>query len=123
MLQIDWIALSLFVGAILSAALYGLAASGHFPPEHRSETLAGRRGAVLLWASMALTGLAACAAVGLAAAVLPWYAAVIGGGTGLLVAPLLLQQLPDRFVNGCRSLQLFCACAALMVAFMSRQAS
>ena len=44
----------------------------------------------------------ACLVVGLFAAwrLIPWYAAVISGGGGILVAPLVLQWFPDRFVDG-----------------------
>jgi hypothetical protein len=90
----------LFMGAILFAALYGLAASGHFPAEHRAQTLRPVAGAAILWASLAVALLAVMAATIRAVATLPWHAAVIGGGAVLLFAPLILRPLPDRFVNG-----------------------
>jgi hypothetical protein len=45
---------------------------------------------------------------------IPWYAAVIGGGGGILVAPIVLQWFPDRFVDGKRGLLSFAALAALL---------
>jgi hypothetical protein len=58
----------------------------------------------------------ACLLVGLFAAwrLIPWYAAVIGGGAGVLVAPLVLQWFPDRFVDGKRGLMSFAAAALLL---------
>jgi hypothetical protein len=114
----DWGALALFMGAVLSAALYGLSVSGHFPPEFRSEQLRRRWGALLLWATMAVTCLASAAALVAAWNILPWYATVIGGGAVLLGAPLLLQPLPDSFVNGRSALVGFSAGAALLAILM-----
>ena len=51
---------------------------------------------------------------------LPWYALVIGGGAVLLFAPLLLQPLPDSFVNGRRGLLAFAAGAVVFAALMWR---
>jgi hypothetical protein len=50
-----------------------------------------------------------CLLVGITVAwrYLPWYAAVIGGGGAILVAPLALQPLPDRFVDGAGALIVF----------------
>jgi hypothetical protein len=53
---------------------------------------------------------------------LPWYATVIGGGAALLFAPLLLQPLPDSFVNGRRGLLVFAAGAVVLAALMWRVA-
>ena len=36
-----------------------------------------------------------------------WYAAIIGGGLSLLVAPLVLRWFPDRFVDGPGALLVF----------------
>jgi hypothetical protein len=77
-------------------SLHGLAASGHFPHEHRPPAFASGAGPVVLYGSMALALL--CLLVGMAAAwlLIPWYAAVIGGGAALLMAPLILRQFPNR---------------------------
>ena len=57
-----------------------------------------------------------CVVLGLIAAwrLIPWYGAVIGGGGGILVAPLVLQWFPDRFVDGKRGLIAFAAAALLL---------
>src|SRR5262249_55823717 len=60
--DIDWIALGLLVASVLLAVLYGLAVSGHFPAHLRSATLRRGWGVLLLWGTMAATGLAAGAA-------------------------------------------------------------
>ena len=68
------------------------------------------------------TGLAGAAVLVLAWRALPWYATVIGGGAALLFAPLLLQPLPDSFVNGRRGLLVFAAGAIALAALMWRAA-
>ena len=115
---LDWTALVLFATATLLIALYGLTASGHFPAEFRGETLRRGWGAIVLWGTMAIAGLAGLAILVRAWSVLAWYAAVIGGGATLLFAPLLLQALPDSFVNGRRALLAFSLGAALLAAGM-----
>lgn len=108
--------LIVFMGLVLVFSLFGLTASGHFPSEHRSPALRTGLGPVILWASIA------CALVVLAAAVLvglgrlPLYAAVIGGGAMLLVAPLVLQGFPDTFVDGRSGLVVFAGIGLILVA-------
>jgi hypothetical protein len=102
--DIDWIALGLLVACVLLAVLYGLAASGHFPAHVRSAALRRGWGAFVLWGTLVATALAAGAAGLFGWRALPWPAAVIGGGVAMLFAPLLLQSLPDSFVNGRRAL-------------------
>lgn len=99
--------LAVFMGLVLALSLYGLTASGHFPAEHRAASLRTAGGHLLLWGSLAL-----CAALAIAAAAFAWrhvpiHAAVIGGGGMILIAPMLLQPLPDSFVNGRRGLLIF----------------
>jgi hypothetical protein len=113
---LDWIGLALFMGAVLLSALYGLAASGHFPEEYRPDKLKRGWGALLLWFTMAATALTGLAALAYAWRELPWHAAVIGGGAVLLFAPLILQPFPDTFVNGRRGLLAFSVGAALLAA-------
>lgn len=91
--------LAVFMGLVLAFALFGLTASGHFPAEHRGDGLRSGLGAALLWMSIAGACVVLVAAV-LLAMRLPLYASVIGGGAMLLVAPLVLQGFPDRFVDG-----------------------
>ena len=45
---------------------------------------------------------------------IPWYAAVIGGGLAILAAPLGLQQFSDRFVNGRAALLSFAATGGVL---------
>jgi hypothetical protein len=97
---LPWTALAVFMLGVGSLALYGLAASGHFPAELRAPRTRRGGGAVVLWATIVLATLAAVATLWLGARILPWYALVIGGGFMVLFAPLALQALPDRFVDG-----------------------
>jgi hypothetical protein len=99
--------LAVFMALVLVLSLYGLTVSGHFPEEHRTASLRTGGGQALLWGTIAL-----CAALALAAATFAWLrvplsAAIIGGGAMMLIAPLLLQPLPDSFVNGRRGLLIF----------------
>ena len=108
------IPLALFTMLMLAVSLYGLTASGHFPRETRLPVMASGAGPAVLWLTILLV--LACLVVGLFSAwrLVPWYAAVIGGGGGILVAPLVLQWFPDRFVDGKRGLIAFAAAALLL---------
>ena len=99
---------------MLVAALHGLTASGHFPRETRLSGMAAGAGPATLWLTILVV--LACLLVGLFAAwrLIPWYAAVIGGGGGILVAPLVLQWFPDRFVDGKRGLLTFAGVALVL---------
>jgi len=72
------IGLLLFMGLLLALALYGLAASGQFPYEHRAAPLRSAVGRLVLFGSMSVA--AACLVIGLASMpkATPWYAVVIG---------------------------------------------
>lgn len=113
MLVTDWPALAVFVALVLSVSLYGLTVSGHFPSEHRGDALRTAGGAALLWLTMLVCAVAAAYAVVFASRTLPWYVAVLGAGAAFLAAPLLLQPLPDAFVNGRRGLATFALAAAV----------
>lgn len=102
--------------ALLLLALYGLSASGHFPQEFRAAELTGGTGAAILWGTMLVAAAAMFVTFLLAWRALPWFAVAIGGGMILLMTPLLLQPLPDRFVNGRASLLVFSGSAALAAA-------
>jgi len=108
------IPLVLFMALLLALALHALAASGHFPRQHRAAALASGSGPLILFGSIALA--VVCVLVALAAAwrLIPWYAAVIGGGLAILCAPLVLQQFPDRFVDGRASLLAFAGAGIVM---------
>ena len=108
--------LALFTTTILAAALYGLTASGHFPAAIRSPTMRSPTGIALLWLTALLT-IAACALAARFAWVrLPLPAAVISGGLAMLFAPLALQSLSDRFVDGRCALVVFAAIAGALAA-------
>jgi hypothetical protein len=114
----QWLSLLLFMTLLLALSLGGLAASGHFPREHRAPALASSVGSIVLFGSIAV-GIA-CLIVGIVHAwsVLPWYAAIIGGGLVLLATPLLLQPLPDSFVNGRAALLAFAGTSVLLLLVM-----
>ena len=118
MVHPHWIVFGYFMAGVLAVALYGLTASGHFPAEARSAKFKDGWGALLLWGTLAATALAAVAMLLKSWSILPWYLQVIGGGAMLLFAPLLLQPLPDSFVNGRRGLLAFSAGAAFLAGLM-----
>jgi hypothetical protein len=99
--------LAVFMALVLTLSLYGLTVSGHFPSEHRAKSLTTPLGNVLLWSTLCLCAVLTVLAAGFAWRHVPLYAAAIGGGAMLLIAPLLLQPLPDSFVNGRRGLVFF----------------
>jgi len=91
---------ALFVALVLAASLYGLAASGHFPRSAKAP--APGVGAPVLFGSIVVV--LACAVAGITAAlpVVPWYVAVIGGGSAILAAPLVLATVPRPFCRRTR---------------------
>jgi hypothetical protein len=116
-MSIPPVPLALFTLLMLAISLHGLTASGHFPRETRLPAMRTGAGLSALWLSILIV--VGCLGVGLFAAwrLIPWYAAVIGGGGGILVAPLVLQWFPDQFVDGKRGLIAFAA-AALVVTLL-----
>jgi hypothetical protein len=116
MLRLDIIpALAAFAALLLAAALLALAASGHFPRR------ADRRDDPGTFAlAVSLIAGAAATMAGLVAAWrhLPWPPAVIAGGIAILAAPLVLQQFPDRFVDGRGSLAAFGGGAVVLAAIL-----
>lgn len=116
MLAVSWPSLLMFMALVLSVSLFGLTASGHFPTQHRADALRSPFGAAVLWGTIAASAAAAIYAVAYAAGALPWHMAIIGGGAALLVAPLLLQPLSDRFVNGRSGLLTFAATSIVLAA-------
>jgi hypothetical protein len=110
--------LLVFMALLLVLSLYGLAAAGHFPPEHRGHRLRSPAGSLILFGSIALALVCLGTAVVVAWQHLPWYAAVIGGGVMVLIAPLLLRPLPDSFVDGPGALIAFAAAGVLLAALL-----
>ena len=123
MVGVSWLSLVMFMALVLGLSLYGLTASGHFPSEHRADDLRAGSGAAVLWLTMAVSAAAAVYAAAYGAQALPWHVAVIGGGMALLIAPLLLQPLPDSFVDGRRGLIVFATASALLAALAWRLAA
>ena len=114
MALVQWGALVAFALLVMSAALYGLTASGQFPSEHRAAALKSPAGIAILWGTMALGVMTALVGLFLAWVALPWYAAVIVGGGVLLIAPLVLQLFPDSFVDGRSGLLVFAGVGAVL---------
>ena len=109
-----WIPLALFTSLLLFVSLHALAASGQFPREHRAPALMSGGGAIVLYGTIAVALISLLAALVAAWRLIPWYAAVIGGGLAILAAPLVLQQFTDRFVDGRTSLVSFAGAGALL---------
>jgi len=107
------ISTALFAALVLAAALQGLAASGHFP---RKSKISGV-GPAILFGSLLLTAVGFAAGTIAALHLIPWYAVVIGGGLAVLVAPLVLQLFPDRFVDG-RGAAVVFAVACILLAIV-----
>jgi hypothetical protein len=110
--------LFLFMALFAAGSLFGLAASGQFPREHRAASLQSVTGAAILFGSIAVVLVSLLAGLLFAGRTIPWYAAVIGGGAPVLFAPLLLRPLPDPFVNGRAALLFFSAIAAAIALVM-----
>ena len=91
-----WIPLTLFTILLLFVSLHALAASGQFPREHRAPALMSGGGAIVLYGTIAVALISLLAALFAAWRLIPWYAAVIGGGLAILAAPLVLQKFTDN---------------------------
>jgi len=107
------IPLAIFTALLLVVSLHTLAASGQFPREHRAPALISGFGAIILHGTIAIAIACLLVALWTAWRLIPWYAAVIGGGLAILAAPLVLQQFPDRFVDGRVSLLMFAGTSAV----------
>jgi hypothetical protein len=110
--------LALFMALMLSFSMHGLAASGHFPKEHRSAALRAGAGPLVLFGSLLLSFLSLATGVVLAARMIPWYAAVIGGGAMVLAAPLVLRLFSDAAVDGRVALILLSGASAVWAAIL-----
>jgi hypothetical protein len=106
------VSLAIFAALVLAVSLQLLAATGHFPSAARGAAMKSRPAVLLLWASLAITLTALCTGVLAGSQRLPWQGLIIAGGLALLSAPLILQQCPDRFVDGRAALVTFAAAAA-----------
>lgn len=110
------LALVLFATLLLAVCLYGLAASGHFP--RRQRTVLYGTGSTILYGSIATAALSLLVGIACAWQMIPWYAAVIGGGSAVLTAPLVLQALPGPFVDGRSALIVFAGGGAMLALTM-----
>jgi hypothetical protein len=111
--------LVLVTALLLVASLCGLAASGHFPHERRAPALRSGVGAIILFGSLAASALCLAAGLALAWGIVPWYAAVIGGGAAILGAPMALRSFPDRFVDGRGALIAFAGASVAIVLLLA----
>jgi hypothetical protein len=107
-----------FMVLLLAASLCGLAASGHFPREHRSPALRTGAGAFILFGSLVVSLLSLMVGIAVVWQAVPWYAVVIGGGAVVLAAPLLLRPLPDAFVNGRAALMIFAGASVMITVLL-----
>jgi hypothetical protein len=114
--------LALLMVLVLSFSMHGLAASGHFPKQRRSAALSAGAGPLVLFGSLLLSFLSLAAGLVLGARMIPWYAAVIGGGAMVLAAPLVLRSFPDDVVNGRMALIMLCAAGAVVAVILSGMA-
>jgi hypothetical protein len=116
------IPLVLFAILVLMLSLYILAASGQFPHERRAPALASSFGGLILYGTIAVAAASLAVALYAAWRLIPWYEAVIGGGLAILAAPLILQQFPDRFVDGRGGLVSLAGTAAVLAWPLARLA-
>jgi hypothetical protein len=110
----SWVPLGIFSAMLLSSALFALAASGHFPRQHRAAAFDAPLGRVILFGGIVVVALSIAAALDLTVRRVPWYALVIGAGLAVLSAPLVLRPFPDRFVDGRSALLTFAAITGLL---------
>ena len=110
--------LIIFAALMLLTSLQALSASGHFPKASRLPALAQGSGPMVLWTSIVVTAGSVVAGIAAAWMLVPWYAAVIGGGAAILLAPLALQVFPDRVVDGKIALIGLATAAAVLAALL-----
>ena len=110
--------LIIFAALMLLTSLQALSASGHFPKASRLPALAQGSGPLVLWTSIIVTAGSVVAGIAAAWMLVPWYAAVIGGGAAILLAPLALQVFPDRVVDGKIALIGFAIAAAVLAVLL-----
>lgn len=109
-------ALAAFTATILSIALLGLTAAGHFPSRDRLAHMRTPFASAVLWGAILVSTAAAVAAIFAAGRSLPWAYAVVAGSLAVLFAPLILQKFTDSFVDGPVGLLTFAGTAAVLAA-------
>jgi hypothetical protein len=109
-------ALAAFTATVLSIALLGLTAAGHFPGRDRLAHMRTPFATAVLWGTMLVSAMATVTAIGAAGRNLPWAHAVVAGSLAVLFAPLVLQKFSDSFVDGPIGLLSFAGMAAVLAA-------
>ncbi|GMG82409.1 hypothetical protein LNKW23_16220 [Paralimibaculum aggregatum] len=104
-----------FSAAALFVSAGAVFISGFFPRAARPEAVAGGLGGLLLWLGVALTALIAVLAVAVAAARLDWAVAVVAAGSAFLLAPFLVQPVPERIRDTKAGLGLFAVLGCLVL--------
>ena len=100
MIYPSWPELALLMALVLVAFTYVMAVSGHFPAKSRLAHMATGMNTAILWVTMVLIAASIILACIFTYQMLPSYAAIIGAGLMVLIAPFVLQPFPDRFVDG-----------------------
>ena len=118
LVSIDWPGLGVFSLEVFVVALLVLCLCGHFPATQRQPEFNAPFGRLLLAASVVSRAASGICAVVFALRRLPISWAVIAAGLTLLAAPLFLQRLSDRFVDGRLGLVVLGTLAA-MLAYVS----
>jgi hypothetical protein len=94
--EADLYVLAAFGVATLVASSGSIFLSGFFPQRVRAPRLQGFIATILIWAALGATLLVAIAALQTAATGLPWAMTVVAGGGTFLLAPFLVEPLPER---------------------------
>jgi hypothetical protein len=120
---INWQAFAVFSALIAIIAVFALSLSGHFPAEPKKRELKDWPGRALLVSCIIVVAFCTAKALGLAMGHLPAPIAIIGAGGSLLAAPLLLQKLPDSFIDSRGGLAALAGVAAVLAFLAGRVAA
>lgn len=115
---LNWPGLGVFTLQVLVVALLVLCLCGHFPIAEQHSKFTALSGRLLLAASALSCAGSIVLAVAFANRRLPIPVAVIAAGLALLTAPLMLQRLPDWFVDGRRGLAVLATIGATLACLM-----
>lgn len=112
--SMSWPAAALLAATVLILAMFGLTLIGHFPVAQRRAEFKTTAGRLLLALSIVVVALVTAKTLGFAIERVPGPVAIISTGAALLAAPVLLQKLPDSFVDGRRGLIVLASMAAAL---------
>ncbi len=120
--SVDGTVLAAFSAAALFVGAGAVFLSGFFPADMRSEAVAGRFGSLLVWTATAITGLVGALAVLVASQALDWAVAIVAAGSAFLLAPFLVQPVPDHLRDTKAGLAIFTAagCLVLLALFLEK---